>query len=167
MLIAQFTSSCLQDRCPRAVVPKLGCSVESPRELVKDADPSSTCSDAYSWYLGPGDSQPDGSQGRMWGNTVLRKNLREVPVHGSPEGDVGRPPSWPFLPGSCFPWQVIARDVKRDFSPQGRFLFYLLLLKLILLHDGNQIKQTGKQRIKSKYFSLPVFIFYLSTMVFI
>ena len=109
--------------------PKLGCSKESPGEHVKHADPTSRSSDEHSWDLGPGDSQADGSQGRLWGNTFLRKNIREMPCAWEPRR--GRETFFLALPTRCmFPWQVITLDVKRDFffSLKWEFLFELLIL---------------------------------------
>ena len=116
VLIAQFTSSCLQDRCPRAVVPKLGCSVESPRELVKMQIPAPQPGMLIHETGGQVTlSQTYGSQGRLWSNSVLRKNIWEMPCAWEPRRRCGETSSWPFLPDSCSPWQVITWDVKRDF----------------------------------------------------
>lgn len=90
-LIAQFSSYSLQDRRPRAVVPKLWCATESPRELVKVADPSPTSSDALSWTLQPGNSDAHGPKGRFWGNIVLRKNIMVMPCGYEPPKRCKRP----------------------------------------------------------------------------
>ena len=143
VLIAHFSSSYCQNRWPREVVPKLGCSLELSGELSKDAEPSSTSSYAHSQDLGSGDSQADGPQG-CEATLSLERTPGRCPVHGSPEGDVGRPPYWPFLPDSCFPWQVMAREVKRHFSPQWTFILDLLLLNQFCFMMEIQMKQKWK-----------------------
>ena len=95
----------------------------------------------------------------------LRRMSGRCHVHGSPEVDIGRSPYWPSITESCFPWQVIAWGMKRDFSPQWTFLLYMMLLNSILLPDENPHKTNMKQRPRSKYFTFPLFIFYLQTMV--
>ena len=118
-----------------------------------------------------------------WGQVILRQMVLRAnceakmslgrtsgrcPICGCPERYVGTSPTWPILPDSCFPWQVIAWDVKRDFSPQGIFLFDLLILKSILLHDGNPNKTGNENKGKNQNTSpFHCSFFYLSTMSFI
>ena len=103
VLIAQFSCFSLQDTCPRAVVPKLWCSLECPGEFINDADPSSNSTDAHSWTLQQENSDVHGPKGWHWENSVLRKNIMMTPHGCEPEGDVERPPHWPFLQASSFP----------------------------------------------------------------
>ena len=91
-LIAQFSSYSPQDRCPRAVIPKLWCATESPGELVNVAHPSSTSSDALSWTLQPGNSDAHGPKGRFWGNIVLRRSIMVMPCGYEPPKICKRPP---------------------------------------------------------------------------
>ena len=153
MLIAQFSSSCLQDTCPKAMVSKVGCSVESPGKFVKDVDPSSTSSDAHSWDLGPRHSQAYGSQGRLWGNAVLRKNIRHMPCVWEPRRRCGETSFLALPTRYMFHWQVIAWDVKGFFfSLKWKFLFDLLLLNLILLHNRHPNNRDLKTKDKVKVF---------------
>ena len=97
VFIAQFSCFSLQDTCPRAVVPKLWCSLECAEELIKDADPSAISSYTHSWTLWPGNSDTHCPKDQHWESSVLRKNVMMMPCGCEPKGDVERSPYWPFL----------------------------------------------------------------------